>query len=194
MLRVCSGTARGILLKSPRGTGVRPTSAMVRQAVFSALGSRIPGSSVLDLYAGTGAMGIEALSRGAKEALFVELSPTCAKIIKENLERTRLFEKGLVIQGDALRVLRDLARQRRKFDIIIADPPYEKERGTAEPPLAEKTLMAVVDSDILAPHSLIVLEHSGIGVGSETVCGLRLLSKKKYGDTVVSTFCPVKTE
>ena len=187
-MRVCSGTAKGIILKSPQGTAVRPTCEKVRQAVFSALAGRVPGSSVLDLYAGTGAMGIEALSRGAAEALFVELSPKCVRIIKENLQRTRFLEKTAVIKGDALRVVRDLGRQGQKFDLVIADPPYETGGLGSGPSLAEKTLKAVLDGGILAPHSLVILEHSGIEVGSEPTGGLRLLSKKKYGDTVVSTF------
>ncbi len=191
VLRVCSGTARGILLKSPPGKGVRPTSGRVREAVFSALFGRIPGSTVLDLYAGTGAMGIEALSRGAAEAVFVELSPACVCVIRENLHRTGFKDQATVFQGDALTVVRNLGRHNRKFTLVIADPPYEeRKRAPAKPSLPEKTLKALVESGILGPDSLVVLEHSGVGPELEAPEGLRLLSIRKYGGTAVSILSP----
>jgi 16S rRNA (guanine966-N2)-methyltransferase len=193
MLRVCSGTAKGKILKSPKGTGVRPTSARVRQAIFSAVADRIGGSSLLDLYAGTGAIGIEALSRGAAEAVFVELSPTCVKTIKENLECTGLSHRAMILKGDVLKILRDLGRHNRKFDLIIADPPYDvrRDRG-AKKSLAEKTLKALDENAILRSNSLVVVEHPQLGSGLELPDSLRLLSVRKYGDTAVSILRPVQ--
>jgi len=195
MLRVCSGTAKGKMLKSPRVTGVRPTSARVRQAIFSALADRIGGSSILDLYAGTGAIGIEALSRGAAEAVFVELSPKCVRTIKENLELTGFSHEATIFKGDVLKVLPGLARQNRKFDVILADPPYDvKRRKGGKKSLVEKTLKALVESDILRSNSLVVAEHPDLQPGLEIPEGLRLLSVRKYGDTVVSILCPVQRQ
>lgn len=172
---------------------VRPTSSRVRQAVFSALSGRVAGSCVLDLYAGTGAMGVEALSRGAAAAVFVELSSKCAGTIKENLELTGLSQRARVIRGDALRVLRQLGRQKRKFDIVILDPPYEAKKGMkGERSLAGKTLKALVESDILRANSLVIVEHRESGAGLEIAHGLKLVAAKKYGETAVSTFCLTK--
>lgn len=186
-LKVCSGTAKGVTLKCPRGVGVRPTCARVREAIFSALSGRIPGSYVLDLYAGTGAMGIESLSRGAAEAVFVEISPRCLRIIKENLELAGLSDKATVLGGNALRIIRRLGREDRKFDVVIADPPYEvKKGGERKPSLAQKSLKALVESDILRANSLVILEHSEKENRLEGEAGLRLFSTRKYGDTSVS--------
>lgn len=191
MLKVCSGTAKGVPLKSAPGVGVRPTSARVRQAIFSALSEKIVGSCVLDLYAGTGAMGIEALSRGAAEAVFIEISTKCLRTIKENLERTSLSNRAAVLKGDAFRILRRLGRQGRKFDLVIADPPYEvKKSSERKPSLAQKTLKALVESAILRANSVVVLEHSEKEAGLQVAAGLSLLSVKKYGGTAVSIFRP----
>lgn len=193
MLKICSGIAKGVILKCPRGMEVRPTSGRVRQAIFSGLGDRICGSFVLDLYAGTGAMGIEALSRGAAGAVFVEISRRCLRTIRENLELTHLSERGKVIGGDALRIVRRLGRGGRKFDVVIADPPYEEKTGRQkESSLVERTLKAIVESDILRPDSVVVLEHLESERGLEAKGGLSLLSVKRYGGTSVSIFGRMK--
>jgi 16S rRNA (guanine966-N2)-methyltransferase len=194
-LRISSGIAKGISLKCPAGLHLRPTSARVRQAVFSAIHEKIPGSSVLDLFAGTGAMGIEALSRGANNAVFVELSSTCFKVIRQNLQLTRLSHKASVIKGNVLRIVRRLGRDHRKFDIVIADPPYHrKTKGQSRESVAEKTLNTLVDSDILHKNSLVVVEHSAADTALHTVHALRILSTKKHGGTSISIFCPAKRD
>lgn len=186
---MCSGIAKGRGLKSPPGIGVRPTSAKVRQAIFSTLSHRVEGSRVLDLYAGTGALGIEALSRGASEATFVEISPKCLKILRENLHVTAFSEKANVRRGDVLRVLRDLGRQNRTFEVVVADPPYEvKSHAGGSTSLAEKTLKVIVESGILRQDSLVILEHPGGGQAIEGTPGLARVSSKRYGDTLISVF------
>lgn len=170
---------------------MRPTSAKVRQAIFSALSDRIVGRRVLELYAGTGAMGIEALSRGAAEAVFVDTSPRCVRIIRENLLRANLSAQATVLTGDALRTIRQLGQQKRTFDVIMADPPYETNKPRkGKPSLAQKTLQVLVESDILRSDSLVILEHSGMEGPAEGPAGLRLLSQRKYGSTSVSIFTP----
>lgn len=123
-LRVVAGSAGGLHLKTPKGVTLRPTQDRIKQAMFSSLGARVPGARVLDLYAGTGALGIEALSRGAREAVFVEKERNGCRTITENLAHCRLETQGQVIQADALSYLRGTPRP---FDLIFADPPYEKE-------------------------------------------------------------------
>lgn len=170
---------------------MRPTSGRVRQAIFSALSEKVWGSCVLDLYAGTGAMGIEALSRGAAEAVFVEISPRCVRTIRENLELAHLSDRGTVVVGDAFRILRRLGRQSRKFDVVIADPPYEVQNGgERKTSLAQKTLKVLVESDILRADSVVILEHSEKERGLEVAAGLALISVRRYGSTSVSMFRP----
>jgi 16S rRNA (guanine966-N2)-methyltransferase len=118
-VRIIAGTHRGHTIYAPRGTDTRPTSDRVRENVFNILGP-VDGASVLDLYAGSGAMGLEALSRGAERAVFVERDPEAAKVIERNLDKLRL--RGSVLRRDAVSVL---ASETRKYDLVLVDPPYD---------------------------------------------------------------------
>ena len=120
-MRVISGKARGVNLKTPTGMATRPTADRVKEAVFSIIQFDLPGASVLDLFGGTGQLGIEALSRGAKDAVFVDERDDACKLIKENLRRTKLEQQGQVIRSDYNAFLKSTSR---KFDIIFLDPPY----------------------------------------------------------------------
>src|ERR1700678_854505 len=124
-LRVISGTAGGLHLKSPKRHALRPTQDRIRQVIFSSLAEKVPGSRVLDLYAGTGSFGIEALSRGAAAATFVEQEKEAGQCIRDNLAHCHL--QGDVRQGDVLAYLEKPPAQ--EFDLIFADPPYIKSRG-----------------------------------------------------------------
>ena len=119
-MRVIAGSARGIRLKAPP-TGTRPTTDRLREALFSILQARLDGSRVLDLFAGSGALGIEALSRGAEEAVFVEEHRMAGKILRKNLDTVRLAERAAVFERDVFAYLRS---SRSVFDLILADPPY----------------------------------------------------------------------
>lgn len=121
-MRVIAGSAGGIPLKVPQGD-TRPTTDRVREALFSNLASHLPGARVLDLFAGSGALGIEALSRGAASALFIEHNRAAAEVLRGNLQKTRLTG-GTLRQMDVFRALADLARTGQTFDLIFADPPY----------------------------------------------------------------------
>ena len=132
-LRVISGSAGGLLLKSPKRHALRPTQDRIRQVIFSSLAERVPGARVLDLYAGTGSLGIEALSRGAERAVFVEQEREAVECIRENLRHCKLTG-GDVRQGDALAYLDQTDGE--TFDLIFADPPYDKTRGALEAPPA----------------------------------------------------------
>lgn len=123
-MRVIAGSRKGMTLKSLPSGRVRPTSDRVRTVLFNMLGNLVVDSRFLDLCAGTGAVGIEALSRGAAWATFVELSPRCAEIIRANLVTTRLHDRARVICGDARRKLAQLNAMGERFDIVFIDPPY----------------------------------------------------------------------
>ena len=148
-MRVITGTARGIQLKTPEGMVTRPTSDRVKEAMFSIIHFDIPGAAVLDLFGGTGQLGIEALSRGAKSAVFVDAGEPACRLIKENLKRTRLEGQGRVVRSDYLDYL---SRCREQFDIILLDPPYAEV-------FLENALKCITEIDILQSGGIIVAER-----------------------------------
>jgi 16S rRNA (guanine966-N2)-methyltransferase len=149
-LRVISGTAGGLLLKSPKRHALRPTQDRIRQVIFSSLAEHVPGARTLDLYAGTGSFGIEALSRGAHSATFVEQDAEAVQCIRDNLLHCHL--QGEVRQGDVLTYLKEPPGT--PFDLIFADPPYTKSRGALE----DDPVLGKV-APFLAPEGILVCEH-----------------------------------
>ena len=149
-MRVITGSARGRKLKELPGLETRPTTDKVKESVFNIVQFDIEGRRVLDLFAGTGQMGIEALSRGAAFCTFVDLRKEAAAVVKENLAHTRLDERGRVIQGDYLAFLTGC---REKYDLIFLDPPYG--RG-----LLEKALETIAKIDIVTENGIIVCESA----------------------------------
>ena len=147
-MRVITGSARGRRLRELEGMETRPTTDRVKEGMFSALQFDIEGRKVLDLFAGTGQLGIEALSRGAAQAVFVDRRSDAVKVIRENLKITGLEDRARVVAGDSMEYL---SRLRETFDIILLDPPYEV--GLLEPALAH-----IARFDILSPHGIIVAE------------------------------------
>ena len=148
-MRVITGKARGIQLKTPEGMQTRPTADRVKEALFSVLHFDLPGADVLDLFGGTGQLGIEALSRGAKSAVFVDQSEQACKLIRENLKRTRLEQQGRVIRSDYMDYL---GRCRESYDIILLDPPYAEV-------FLENALKRITEIDILRSGGIIVAER-----------------------------------
>ena len=120
-MRVITGKARGVQLKTPEGMTTRPTTDRVKEALFSIIQFEIPGAKVLDLFGGTGQLGIEALSRGAKSAVFVDAGEPACRLIRENLKRTKLEADARVVRSDYLTYLKNC---RETFQIILLDPPY----------------------------------------------------------------------
>lgn len=149
-MRVISGSARRLPLKTIEGPGTRPTTDRIKETLFNMIADWIPGCVFLDLFAGSGQIGIEALSRGASEAVFVEKNPKAALCIEENLKFTKLSDKGNLMKTDAVSALRRL-EGRRKFDYIFMDPPYEMdlERGVLE---------YLASSDLLNEGAVIIIE------------------------------------
>ena len=181
-LRVIAGSAGGLLLKSPKRHELRPTQDRIRQVIFSSLAEKVPGARVLDLYAGTGSIGIEALSRGAARAVFVEQNREAADCIRENLRHCRL-EGGEVRQAEALAYL---AGAEPGFDLIFLDPPYDKRSGV----LNDHALLERLAWTVCA-NGTIVWEHfAGQHLLEEG--GWRVLRHRTYGETGL-TFCqPVR--
>lgn len=148
-MRVITGKARGVTLKTPEGLQTRPTTDRVKEALFSVIQFDVPTATVLDLFGGTGQLGIEALSRGAKRAVFVDESDKACRLIRENLKRTRMEQEGTVVRSDYLAYL---SRCGEKFDIIFLDPPYAEV-------FLENALKRITEIDILQSGGIIIAER-----------------------------------
>ncbi len=178
-MRVIAGIAGGIPLKVPP-TVTRPSTDRVREAVFSMLGGSLEGAAVLDIYAGSGAYGIESLSRGAREAVLVDANAGAAAVIQENLTRTKL-PGGSVVKADAHDALRRLENSGRKFDVIFADPPYAKKPG--DPDLGERLLKDPALPALLNPDGILVLESMMTKRAGELTAPWSMVRDRVYGST-----------
>ena len=177
-MRVITGKARGVVLKTPDGLNTRPTSDRVKEALFSAINFDIPGMDVLDLFGGTGQLGIEALSRGANRAVFVDASEDACKLMRENLRRTKLESQGRVVRSDYLSYLKTC---KEKFGIIFLDPPYAEV-------FLENSLNFIAEIDILQSGGIIVAERP---LGKELSLELPGCTRSrdyKYGHTLVTFY------
>ena len=148
-MRVITGSARGRRLKELEGMETRPTTDRVKEGLFNVLQFDIEGRRVLDLFAGTGQLGIECLSRGAASAVFVDRRPDAVALIRENLKLCGLSDRARVTAGDSMEFLKSV---REKYDLIFLDPPYETE-------LLETALAHIARHDLLSPHGIMVAEH-----------------------------------
>jgi 16S rRNA (guanine966-N2)-methyltransferase len=181
-MRIVAGEFRGRRLQSPKKRDVRPTSDRVREAVFSMIAARLPGARVLDLFAGTGALGLEALSRGAARAVFVDESGDAIRLIWKNIESCGVKDRVEVLQGPAAVVLRRLAGKGRGADLFhlaFLDPPY----GLGD---VEKTMGLL--PDLMSQSGLVVAEHHRRDVLPERLKDWCLLDQRRYGDTMISLF------
>ncbi|HMM21405.1 MAG TPA: 16S rRNA (guanine(966)-N(2))-methyltransferase RsmD [Selenomonadales bacterium] len=178
-MRIITGSAKGFKLKAPKGLDVRPTSDRVKESIFSILADRVGDAAVADLFAGTGNLGLEALSRGAEQVVFVDNSHTSMSFIKENAARTKLFESAQFMKSDVLAAIEKLAAGGRVFDIIFCDPPYN--RG-----FVEKALRSIDRFRLLAPGGMIVVEHSKHEPVPADLSHLAASRTERYGETLVS--------
>ena len=179
-MRVTGGSARGTLLLAPKGAETRPTTDRVREAIFSILYSMDADlSRVLDLYAGTGALAIEALSRGADSADLVERSSSVCALIRKNLMRARVAGQARVHCMDVRRAVEQI--EGGPFTTIFLDPPYAD-------PQVERVLHALGSSDLAATGSTVVLEHGHARTPPEAIGPLALVSDRRYGDTGVAFY------
>lgn len=161
-MRIIGGTAGGLLLQAPKGLDVRPTPDMVRQALFNSLAPRLEGARVLELFGGTGALSLESLSRGAREALCIELSPRHARVIEQNFASLRLPANSFRVRvQDVFTALPQLAAAGERYDLILADPPYgEKNVGHRSESFAQRCLDDETLPRLLVPGGLFVLGHA----------------------------------
>ena len=180
-MRVIAGTQKGRRLHGPKSPGLRPTADRVKEALFSILGSRVADSRFLDLYAGTGAIGIEASSRGAQHVTFVESNPAAVRVLRANVTQCRLGTAADIQTCSAGAFLRRNANTVGQHDLVFADPPYR------ENPLAE-LWPALTGTATLASDALIVVEHSSKSAVPPATGRLRLLRQYRYGDTTLSVF------
>ncbi|MDN5344322.1 MAG: hypothetical protein PWQ18_433 [Clostridia bacterium] len=178
MLRIIAGQARGRRLRTPRGQTTRPTSDRVREALFNILGLRVVDSLCLDLFAGSGAVGLEALSRGAREVFFVESNRQALAVLKANLLTTGFAARGHIVAADVRRALGDLAGRGLAFDLIFIDPPYRQGWG-------EVVLPAV--APLLAPAGLAILETATSEVGPKKA-DMVFKGRRVYGDTALNFY------
>ena len=177
-MRVITGKARGVVLKTPDGMQIRPTADRVKEALFSIIQFEVPGASVLDLFGGTGQLGIEALSRGAKSAVFVDAREESCRLIRENLRRTKLEPDTRVVRSDYLAYL---DRCRERFDMIFLDPPYAEV-------FLENALKKITEIDILRSGGIIVAERP---VGKDLpwiFSGYTRSKDYKYGKTLLTVY------
>jgi 16S rRNA (guanine(966)-N(2))-methyltransferase RsmD len=185
-MRITGGTLRSRALRAPRGEATRPTSDRVREALFGILGSagRLDGARVLDLYAGTGALALEALSRGAAQATLVESSRDALAAVRANVEALGVDDRARVVAADVRGAARRLARA-GPFDLVLADPPWALV-DTGEAPRA---IAGIVRAGALGPDALVVLEHAARSTPPEIDCLARGESRH-YGDTALTFYKP----
>lgn len=180
-VRVISGSARGLKLNTPGDDRVRPTTDRVKESMFNIVQDWVYDSQVLDLFAGSGALGIEALSRGASQAVFCDNSLDSIKIIKSNIEKARVVDRSQIVSGDYKRCLRDMEAKNQSFDMIFVDPPYYEG-------LFEEVLDTIRSCKILKKDGIVIVEHDAkkpIG----QVEGLEVYKEKKYGITMLTFYC-----
>ncbi|MBI3610860.1 MAG: 16S rRNA (guanine(966)-N(2))-methyltransferase RsmD [Nitrospirae bacterium] len=177
-MRVIAGEAKGRRLKSPRGAETRPTSDKVKEAIFSILGNRVVDARVLDLFAGTGAIGIEALSRGAARVDFVESDKATADILAQNLAACGFQVRAESHRTDAFKFLKQI---RQPYDLVFADPPYHTWQ-------LKKLLPALGQGDIITPDGVLVVEHFRKASIPNEIGPLEAVKSYYYGDTVLTLY------
>ena len=184
-MRIIGGTAKGRRLQTPSKRAakypaqpIRPTADRSREALFSIIGQEVEGSTVLDLYAGTGALGLEALSRSAMRVVFVDNNPHAVQLVEKNIELCGFSNKTLVLKRDLSKGLCFLAKQQPevKFSLVFIDPPYRKR-------LSATMLQEIEKTNILSSDALVVIEEDSIIDLPSTVKELNLVDQRRYGET-----------
>lgn len=181
-MRIIAGIAKGRVLRSLRGPALRPTADRVRESMFGVLGERVAGAVFLDLYGGVGSVGLEALSRGAERAVFVEWHPPAARLIAENAARAGFQERTQVITGRVLPVLSRLAREGAVFDVVFLDPPY----GVGEVGKAMAALARL--PALVAVGGWVVCQRSRREELEEEIGGLLRKRESRFGETVLDFY------
>lgn len=182
-MRVIAGKAKGRMLIAPKGMNTRPITAKMKEALFSMWQFDIGGASFLDLFAGSGSMGIEAISRGAKKAVFVELNQNAVEVIKQNIKTCKFTENAVVYKDDVFRRLKWLQANQEYFDIIYLDPPFTQDD------IFLPVLEAVADADILNPDGVVAIRTVKEKEMPDVMGNLTKYKLKIYGISAIHFYC-----
>ena len=180
-MRVIGGLARGRRILAPRGRETRPTSDYLREVLFNLLAQQVEDRTFLDLYAGTGAVGIEALSRGAARAVFVEHNRLALAMLHRNLEMSGFRDRAEVVPMEVLRFLRRAGSGSRRFDLIFLDPPYQHTD-------AEAAIDLIASTALLAPTGMAILERSTKAIPVQVPAGLLLIREVRHGAAALQLY------
>ena len=181
MLRIIAGTAGGIRIKAPDTDKTRPTLDRVKESVFSILQPYLEDTRVLDLFAGSGNLGLEALSRGALHAVFVDESKMCRAIIEENIQKTHMSGKTQIVQSDVFKAIQAFSNDGKRFDMIFMDPPYSHN-------YVNKTLQMIEKNDIINENGVIAVEHHEDEQPADVIGRIVKVRSRNYGDTIFSFY------
>jgi 16S rRNA (guanine966-N2)-methyltransferase len=180
-VRVIAGTAKGRLLKAVPGTGTRPTTDKVKEAIFSMIGPYFDGGLGLDLFAGTGGLGIEALSRGIDRVIFIDMEKTSIQVVEENLSALGFKEQAEVYRNEAQRALKVLAKRGLKFDLIFLDPPYRMKN-------ADEILLQMQQMEMLQDQAVVLVEHESGYAYVDEIGHFQVRKRSIYGETAITIY------
>lgn len=180
-MRVISGKARGLKLDTPKNLDVRPTTDRVKESLFNIINPYIRESNILDLFAGTGSLGIECLSRGAKNCVFVDKSKDSIGIVKSNVKKARVDNESTILNIDFKDAVKRLSVQNQKFDVIFMDPPYYEN-------MFIDCLKSIDELNLLKEDGLIVVEHDTKDLFDDSIGRLYKSREKKYGNTTITFY------
>ncbi|KRQ86941.1 Ribosomal RNA small subunit methyltransferase D [Caloramator mitchellensis] len=178
-MRIITGLAKGRIIKAPEGMITRPTSDRVKEALFNIIRNKVYDSNVLDLFAGSGNLGLEALSRGAKHCTFIESDKNAFRVLKENIYNLCFDDKSTTYFGDSFTILKSIRNQNMKYDLIFLDPPYGKG-------LVERSIGAIYELKIFSDNCLIVAELDQNDAIIENIGEFKNYRVEKYGRTLIA--------
>lgn len=181
-MRVISGLRKGHRLNSPKGMDTRPTEDKIKESLFNILGYIHSDSIVLDLFGGSGSIGIEFLSRGAKESYFVDSSSKSITAIKDNLNHTKLMESAIVMKSDAIKAIKHLENKKIKFDYIYLDPPFRQKE------LLFSVLSTLNEYPILSDKGLLIIEHEKELILEDIIFNFNKIDERRYGSKAITFF------
>jgi 16S rRNA (guanine966-N2)-methyltransferase len=180
-VRIISGDNKGLTIKAVPGMTTRPTTDKVRESVYQIIGPYFEGGTMLDLYGGSGVVGLEALSRGLDHVIFVDKDPKAIKTINKNIQAARAGDRSAVYRNEAGKALKALSKKGNKFNIIFLDPPYENQK-------LQKDLTFIDETDLLKEDGLIIVEHIKKVMPEDDFENFKLMRREFYGITVISIF------
>jgi 16S rRNA (guanine966-N2)-methyltransferase len=180
-MRIISGRARGLKLNAPKNNDIRPTTDRIKESLFNIINPYVLDSEVLDLFAGTGSLGLECLSRGAKECVFVDSSKESIKVLNSNIKKANFVSESQVLNYEFNNALNSLKLKNRKFDIVFLDPPYYEN-------MFIEAIKKIDSFDLINEDSIIVVEHDSVDKFPDTLGRIKKHRDKKYGNTTLTFY------